>query len=417
MTKAVTGRKRQSKEVRPRGVVRRMGDESEGRYPMSLASDQAPRPDRAIDWPALMSELGPRFAARADNYDATDAFVAENFAELKARDVFAAGVPSELGGGGASYSQLCDMLRTLAHYCGSTALTLSMHTHAVATIVWRWRRDPKPLQDFLRRIVDDRLVLVVSGASDWLNSSGAAQRVAGGWRVNGKKIFASGSPFGDLLMTQAVDQASAAEAVVLHFPISLRNGDVEVQDTWHVLGMRGTGSHDVVIKDAFVPESAISLRRPQGEWTPAFHLVACTIPLPLVYAVYLGVAEAARDKALVLARKRAHEPGMPYLVGEMENELACARMAHRDMVEAAEACEEPGPETTNRIVVARTLVGRAVTSVAEKAMEVAGGSSFYRASGLERLFRDIQGARFHRPQERAQLRFSGRLALGLDLDE
>ena len=62
---------------------------------MSLASDQAPRPDRAIDWPALMSELGPRFAARADNYDATDAFVAENFAELKARDVFAAGVPSE----------------------------------------------------------------------------------------------------------------------------------------------------------------------------------------------------------------------------------------------------------------------------------------------------------------------------------
>jgi alkylation response protein AidB-like acyl-CoA dehydrogenase len=50
-------------------------------------------------------------------------------------------------------------------------------------------------------------------------------------------------------------------------------------------------------------------------------------------------------------------------------------------------------------------------------MEVAGGSSFYRASGLERLFRDIQGARFHRPQERAQLRFSGRLALGLDLDE
>ena len=235
--------------------------------------------------------------------------------------------------------------------------------------------------------------------------------------MNAKKMFASGSPFGDLLMTQAVDQASAAEAVVLHFPISLRNGDVEVQDTWHVLGMRGTGSHDVVIKDAFVPESAISLRRPQGEWTPAFHLFACTIPLPLVYAVYLGVAEAARDKALALARKRAHEPGMPYLVGEMENELACARMAHRDMVEAAEACEEPGPETTNRIVVARTLVGRAVTSVAEKAMEVAGGSSFYRASGLERLFRDIQGARFHRPQERAQLRFSGRLALGLDLDE
>jgi alkylation response protein AidB-like acyl-CoA dehydrogenase len=383
---------------------------------MSLTSDQAPRSDRAIDWPALMSELGPRFAARADNYDAADAFVTENFTELKSRGVFAAGVPRELGGGGASYPELCAMLRALAHYCGSTALTLSMHTHAVATIVWRWRRDPKPVQDFLRRIVHDRLVLVVSGASDGLNSSGTAERVDGGWRVNARKIFASGSPFGDLLMTQAVDRASETEQVVLHFPISLRNGDAQVQDTWHVLGMRGTGSHDVVITDAFVPDSAISLRRPRGKWTPMFHLFACTVPLPLVYAVYLGVAEAARDRALALAHKRPDEPALPYLVGEMENELASARMAHRDMVDAADSCEDPGPETTNRIMIDRTLVGRAVTRVVEKAMEVAGGSSFYRKSGLERMFRDVQGARFHPPQERNQLRFTGGLALGLPID-
>ena len=65
----------------------------------------------------------------------------------------------------------------------------------------------------------------------------------------------------------------------------------------------------------------------------------------------------------------------------------------------------PGPEaTTRRIWIGRTLVGRAVTRVAEKAMEAAGGISFFRASGLERLFRDLQGARFHRPQERTQLR-------------
>jgi alkylation response protein AidB-like acyl-CoA dehydrogenase len=72
---------------------------------------------------------------------------------------------------------------------------------------------------------------------------------------------------------------------------------------------------------------------------------------------------------------------------------------------------------TNAVPRARTLVGRAVTRVAEKAMEAAGGSSFYRAAGLERLFRDIQGVRFHRPQERSQLAFSGRLALGLGIDE
>ena len=87
------------------------------------------------------------------------------------------------------------------------------------------------------------------------------------------------------------------------------------------------------------------------------------------------------------------------------------------MVEAAAGCEQPGPEITNRILIARTLVGRAAIRVVEHAMEIAGGASFFRAAGLERLFRDVQGARFHRPQERTQLRFSGRLALGLDIDE
>jgi alkylation response protein AidB-like acyl-CoA dehydrogenase len=87
------------------------------------------------------------------------------------------------------------------------------------------------------------------------------------------------------------------------------------------------------------------------------------------------------------------------------------------MVEAADQCVEPGPQTTNRIMIARTLVGRAAVRVVEKAMETIGGSSFYRASNFERLFRDIQGARFHRPQENSQLGFSGRLALGYSLDE
>ena len=383
---------------------------------MSLSSSPDIRRDQALDWSALMHEVGPRFAERSRRYDANDAFVAENFAELKERGVFAAGVPRELGGGGASYPQLCAMLRTLARYCGSTALTLSMHTHVVATAAWRWRRDPEPLERLLRRIADEKLILVTSGASDWLTPSGKAERVEGGWRISARKIFASGIPAGDLFMTQAVYDDPEAGPTALHFAIPVTEPTVAPHDNWRVLGMRGTGSHDVTIKDAFVPDSAIVLRRPAGKWSLPFHLNPGMIPLPLVYAVYLGVAEAARDAALAIAAKRPSDPGLPYLVGEMENDLAAARMAHRDMVEAADT-GEPGPETTNRIWTARTLVGRAAMRVVEKAMEAAGGSSFYRAAGLERLFRDVQGARFHRPQERSQLRFSGRLALGLDVDE
>ena len=383
---------------------------------MSLVSAPEMQPGSPEDWPGLMRELGVRFAERAPNHDATDTFVADNFAELKQHGALTAAVPVELGGGGASYPQLCDMVRTLAHYCGSTALTLSMHTHAVATLAWRWRRDPKPVEGLLRRVAAERLLLIGSGASDWLTSSGRAERHDGGWRINAEKIFASGVPSGDLFLTQAVHDDPQEGPTVLHFAVPLKGEGVEVQETWRALGMRGTGSHHVRFKDVVVADSAIALRRPAGKWIPLFHLYACIIPLPLIYAAYLGIAEAARDAAIGLARKRPADAALFALLGEMENALAAARMAHRDMVEAAAGCTAPGPETTNRVMIARTLVGRAAVEVVEKAMEAAGGSAFYRVAGLERLFRDVQGARFHRPQQRTQIELSGRLALGLDID-
>jgi acyl-CoA dehydrogenase len=371
----------------------------------------------AVDLPGLMHMFGPRFAERAPRHDAADTFVADNFAELKEARVFAVGVPAELGGGGASYPQLCEMLRVLAHYCGSTALTLSMHTHIVATAAWRWRRDPNAVEGLLRRVVRERLQLVGSGASDWLTPSATAERVDGGFCISGQKMFASGIPSGDLFMTQAVYNDPQAGPTALHLALPIKGPGVQPQDTWQVLGMRGTGSQHVVIENVFVPDAAISLRRPAGKWTSLFHLSACIIPLPLIYAVYLGIAEAARDVAVAAALKRRGDPELAFAIGEIDNELAAAQFAYRDMVEAAETCEGPGPETTNRIIIGRTLAGGAVARVAEKAMEAVGGTSFYRSAGLERLFRDLQGARFHRPQERMQLQFSGRLALGLDIGE
>ena len=83
------------------------------------------------DWVAVATDLVPVFAARAAGHDADDTFVSDNYADLRRRHVFSAAVPAELGGGGASHAEMCEMLRTLAHGCSSTALALSMHTHQV----------------------------------------------------------------------------------------------------------------------------------------------------------------------------------------------------------------------------------------------------------------------------------------------
>jgi alkylation response protein AidB-like acyl-CoA dehydrogenase len=109
---------------------------------------------------------------------------------LKEHRVFSAGVPAELGGGGASHSELSAMLRELARSCGSTALALSMHTHLLALSVWQYQQG-QPAETLLRRIAHEELVLVSTGASDWLESSGTAEPVDGGYRVNARKIFGS----------------------------------------------------------------------------------------------------------------------------------------------------------------------------------------------------------------------------------
>ena len=60
-------------------------------------------------------------------------------------------------------------------------------------------------------------------------------------------------------------------------------------DTWKVMGMRGTGSHDLELTDVFIADAAIGGKRPQGKWHPLFHIISM-IAFPLVYSAYLGVA-------------------------------------------------------------------------------------------------------------------------------
>jgi acyl-CoA dehydrogenase len=76
-----------------------------------------------------------------------------------------------------------------------------------------------------------------------------------------------------------------------------------------------------------------------------------------------------------------------------------------------------GPGVTNTIMIGRTLAGQAALRTVEAAMELAGGAAFFRGAGLERLFRDVQGARYHALRGAAQRRYAGRLALGLDINE
>jgi acyl-CoA dehydrogenase len=367
------------------------------------------------DWVALMDELGPDFAKRSAEHDENDSFVSENYEKLKEKGAFAAGVPGELGGGDASHAELCAMIRTLAHHCSSTALAFSMHTHLVATLAFIWRSGNKATEPMLKRVAAEKLVLVSTGGSDWLSGSGKLEKVEGGFRMTGRKIFGSGVPGGDILMTTGVYDDPSAGPTVIHFPLPLKADGVKVLDTWRVLGMCATGSHDIQLESVFVPDAAMGgTRRPAGKWHPFMHIVAMVV-FPVFYGAYLGVAEAARDIALRIAQRKKEDPLVPLLVGEMENQLVTAQLAHASLVEIT-ATRKPGPESTSAALCRRTILATAAIKTVEKAMEIGGGAGFYRSTGLERLFRDIQAARYHPLPEKQQARLTGRVSLGLDID-
>ena len=362
----------------------------------------------------IARELGPVLASRADAEPDEDKYVADNIALLKTSGLVEAGVPRELGGGGADIDELAAMLRTLACHCGSTGLAFSMHTHQVAIPAWRWQHQKvAAVEPLLKRIAGERILLLSSGGSDWIGGSGKAEKVEGGYRISARKIFTSGAPTGDILMTGAILDTDEGP-MVLHFGVPMSSPHVKVLDTWRTLGMRGTGSHDVLIEGHVVPEAAVAVRRKAGEWHPVFQIIA-TIAFPLIYAVYLGVAESARDVAIGLAKRKTPNRHAIDLAGRMETELTGARLAHESML-AAVRRNAPSADTINQVMIGRQLVARHAIAAVEHAMELAGGAGFYRSAGLERRFRDIQAARYHPLQSGPQAEYAGAMALGLPVD-
>ena len=359
-------------------------------------------------------ELGPIFAQRANAATNEDTFVADNFTLLKSSGLVEAGVPKELGGGGAGIDELATMLRTLAYHCGSTALAFSMHTHQVALPAWRFTHAKvAAMEPLLKRIAAERIFLLSSGGSDWINGSGKAEKVEGGYKITARKVFSSGAPAGNLLMTGAIYQEAGKPPAVLHFGVPMNSPNVKVLDTWRTLGMRSTGSHDIMIDGHVVPDAGVSLSREAGKWHPLFQIIS-TIAFPLVYSVYLGVAESARDIAIDIASKKQSRHALE-LAGRMDTELAGARLGSEYMLDAIRK-SAPNAQTVNQVMIGKQLVTQHAIAAVELAMELAGGAGFYRAAGLERRFRDIQAARYHPLQASAQAEYAGAMAMGQPVD-
>lgn len=364
------------------------------------------------EWVEVIDKIGPGFASGAEERDARDTFIADHYPVLREHGLISALVPEEFGGGGASYSAMAAVLRRLAYHDGSTALALAMHQHLLAAQVFNHLNGrPAPL---LPRVGKDQIVLVSTGARDWMESNGTVERVEGGYRVSARKAFASGGPAGAVAVTSAPYDHPAEGPQVLHFGVPLSAEGVSLDDDWYVHGMRSTGSGTIVLKDVFVPEASISLARPRGGFAAVYNTVL-GVALPFIAGVYVGVAERAAEIGIEHARKRADDPTVQWAAGEMVSALKVAQTCHDAMVRMAnDFAFTPSVENSNDVLMLKTQVVEQAKKAVEAAVEASGGAGFYRRNGLERLLRDVQAGHYHPLPEKQQVMLSGRLALGLE---
>ncbi len=362
---------------------------------------------KATNWLEKTKELGSEFALRAAHYDHEGSFVQENYEDLKAHRYFSAMVPSIFGGEGLSFTEMCQIVRQLGHYCGSTALAFSMHQHLIAATVWKHKHKSLGAET-LQKVAAQQLVLVSTGARDWLGSNGNLIRSDGGYVLNGKKHFASQSAAGDVAVTSAPFQTDTGAWKVLHFSVSLSAPGVSVLDDWHVMGMRGTGSQTISFEDVFIPEQSIALERDRDEFHPVWHVVL-TVAMPLIMSAYVGIAERAVDLAISIGKSYTrNQKHLPHLIGKLNNSLVAARAQWQAMYRLTNEFDfSPNERTTIEILSLKTNVAELCIKTVSEAMEAIGGQSFYQRLELERLFRDVQAAQFHPLPKWEQYAFTG----------
>ena len=365
--------------------------------------------------------LAPRFAARAGLHDREASFPFENFNDLSEAGLLALTVPAALGGGGAGLRDTARVLGVLGKADPSTALVLSMHyiQHLAMARSQRW---PGRLARKLARETVEGIALINalrvepelgSPARGGLPAT-IVRRAETGWRLTGRKIYSTGAP---ILKWYAVwARTDEAETRVGLFLVQAGLPGTRIEQTWDHLGLRASGSHDVIFENVALPlDCEIDVRKPQDWATPDF--TQPTLSAILVASIYDGVARAARDWLIKFLSERvpanlgaslATLPRVQEVVGGIEARLkANARLIDsfaRDFDDGLQL------DATESGIIKLTVTNNAVAAV-EDALKLASNHGLSRTNPLERHYRDVLCGRVHTPQDDATRVAAGRIPL------
>jgi alkylation response protein AidB-like acyl-CoA dehydrogenase len=375
---------------------------------------------------ARARRLAADFATRAAQHDREATDPLENYAALRAEGFYGLNVPADLGGAGLGLLGWSLAAEELAQGCGSTALAFNMHLSVVGPVM------ESPL---VSRATKERLAKMVvhegkliGGNFSEPSTSGLvgtaipltrARRVDGGYRVTGRKAFASMIAAADYVMVLAYPDESTSPSAGMLLLIPPDAPGRRVDAVWDALGMRATRSDSMTLEDCWVPDEALLVR---AEDIVPFRRDGANWFWGSYTPVYLGVGVAAYRAIIETVKGRtppgftqplAYHPDVRRQVAEMSVDLEAAR---RLVHYSAWLCDTQGPtpEALAALYRAKYFTGEAVTRVTRTAMTLGGAHALLRSSPLERFFRDGAVAPVQFPPRDYCLAGLGVLELGLD---
>ena len=341
--------------------------------------------------------LVPGIAARVDEIEDGRRVPPDLVEALTTAGCFRSLVPHSHGGAALSLPDHMRVLGELAGGDGSVGWTTMIGSAAPAILGML----PRPTFDAIYSAGPD---VILAGA---FNPGGSATAVDGGFRVAGRWTFASGCQHADWFIAHCfVDDGRQPPLLMTVLPAA----DVEIKDTWWVSGLRGTGSHDFVVDDMFVPEErtfSVVEGRPNIDG-PLWRIPELSASTFMFGAVALGIAKGAMDELVALATGKvpafsqaalAANPLFQNQFGEAEAGLRAARAALYTEAVGAWAKASEGspftPEDRARIRATTTWVARTAASIVDTAYNAGGGTSLQASCPLQRRHRDIHALTQH----------------------
>jgi alkylation response protein AidB-like acyl-CoA dehydrogenase len=350
-----------------------------------------------------------RLAPRAQRWDLEASFPFENYDDLRESGLLRLCVPKAYGGLGADLYTYSMVSATLGKYCGATALTFNMHA---CSSMW-----PGVLADALtmtpeqraeheahraihfKRIVEDGAIYAQPFSEGTAAAAGrapfgtTATKVDGGWVINGKKIFASlsgAANFYGLLCTEDKEGATMRDSLYIAVPAEAQG--VSIVGDWNPLGMRGTVSRTLLMKDVFVPDSAQMM--PRGLYAQAAarwpHMFTTLSP------TYMGIAIAAYEFTVKYLRGEIEGMGPPVKRRQFATKQITVAQMHITLEQTRalflrcmqEACVDPAKDVRLRAYASQYTIMENSNDLCRLAIRTCGGQAMLKSLKLERLYRD-----------------------------